>query len=263
MEMGGKDEVTMPSMAALAAIFHVPEDEITRLPGIKAWCSHVESQCTPLLEPPYKTLWRAERPTRSAIAWDLVQNVATTLQSAPGDSSLADLASHAAQGTGADADEALMVGFFAALCWLTMTLRPSFEADPPSLACSFRQAGAREPLCQRQHMREARRPVSRVLAAFKGNIWDDQAQSMVPASEENDTLYEGSLSFYGLHQFGRVTIEWVDVLGAHLQFDPASRCLCIFRFPSFCVLSALRRDTCPVLSRFVPPVSCTLRCVSN
>ncbi|KXH65593.1 hypothetical protein CSAL01_03235 [Colletotrichum salicis] len=65
----------------------------------------------------------------------------------------------------------------------------------------------------------------------------------------NDNLYEGSLNLEVL-LFGRIRIQWVDTLSKHLMFDSVSRHLSIFRFPTFCVLSALRKEgkeTFPVL----------------
>ncbi|KAJ3944324.1 uncharacterized protein N0V96_005850 [Colletotrichum fioriniae] len=38
------------------------------------------------------------------------------------------------------------------------------------------------------------------------------------------------------------TIQWVDTLSEHLKFNLVNRRLSIFRFPTFCVLSALRKE---------------------
>lgn len=39
----------------------------------------------------------------------------------------------------------------------------------------------------------------------------------------------------------RVRIHWVDMLSLHLDYDQATRTLSFFRFPSFCVATAIAR----------------------
>lgn len=264
--------------ATLQSFFNLTPEELARFPSIGAYCRYVESQFPPVLDESYVSVWAAlhpatpppppppplpttttattTRPIEAADCWKLLHTIASELKSAPRDASIENIKHCAIPRAGhVDSTEEphASVVVFAAICWLTMILHPSlsFSApdSSPSLACVF-QGMIDGPVYQKQNIREAKRPISRVISAFKVNVWDDQPQHPSGAgdSDENDNLYEGSLTFYAL-RFGRITVEWVDTLGEHLKFDPVSRRLCLFRFPTYCVLLALRKDTCPALAR--------------
>jgi hypothetical protein len=53
---------------------------------------------------------------------------------------------------------------------------------------------------------------------------------------EGGTLYTSRLSFFSLHRLSGCRIKWVDTLGSHLDFDPITKELVLFRFPSVCLL---------------------------
>ena len=60
--------------------------------------------------------------------------------------------------------------------------------------------------------------------------------------------YEGWIEvslvcFSRLHKFASITIEWVDCLSMHLEFDRRSKVLKIFRFPSLCLVMCCSKDS--------------------
>jgi hypothetical protein len=258
---GSQTLIKTQTFAFLECFFGLTKTQLDQFPSIQAYCQHVEKQFLPLLGPSYATLWSSldpTPPTEIEDCWRLLNVVATAVKSADKDASIQDLwrlnsptGRLSAQSSPADEDPHVLVAVFAALCWLTMLLYPSLTfdppANPPSLACVFTDYIDGH-IQEKQPVREAKRPISRVFCSFRGSIWDDQPTRFVGHADEDDNLHEGSLTFSALHLFGRVTIEWVDTLGQHLKFDPASRRLSLFRFPTFCVLSALRDGTSPVLT---------------
>ncbi|KAK7438314.1 hypothetical protein Landi51_11650 [Colletotrichum acutatum] len=138
-----------------------------------------------------------------------------------------------------------------------MTLQPSLDFEPPfggqiCLACRFpslTDESSPNGQIARQNLREAKRPIKRVFELFEHSAWDDQPTNIDHSIGEHDSLYEGSLNLEVL-LFGRIRIQWVDTLSEHLKFDLVSRRLSIFRLPTFCVLSALRKEgkeTTPLL----------------
>lgn len=54
---------------------------------------------------------------------------------------------------------------------------------------------------------------------------------------EASILHVANLNFFSLKTIGGVRIQWVDTLSEHLDFDPTSRTLRLFRFPSVCTLA--------------------------
>lgn len=52
--------------------------------------------------------------------------------------------------------------------------------------------------------------------------------------------------FHSLHRIASIKIEWVDSLSAHLEFDPHTKVLKIFRFPSLCLIMARNEKSSPL-----------------
>lgn len=57
-----------------------------------------------------------------------------------------------------------------------------------------------------------------------------------PHQSSGATLYASRVAYHSLYRLSNIRIIWVDVLAAHLDFDPSTRRLMVFRFPSFCHL---------------------------
>ncbi|KAF1983117.1 hypothetical protein K402DRAFT_182852 [Aulographum hederae CBS 113979] len=124
---------------------------------------------------------------------------------------------------------------FAAMCWLTSTLTPSKDISPNALCISIlpKQSGFR-----RQHrMDDASRPVAKFLRGF-GNILPS-ADLRVAQGQQSELLHASVLNFYSLSTVGKVNIQWVDTLSAHLEFHSLSRTLMLYRFPTMCALHCL------------------------
>ncbi|KAH7400228.1 hypothetical protein BKA64DRAFT_477638 [Cadophora sp. MPI-SDFR-AT-0126] len=92
-------------------------------------------------------------------------------------------------------------------------------------------------------------PLALLLQRF-GSIIPDRKESMVvsiyPSSDNFTSQIKAyHLSFHTIYRIAKVNIEWVDCLALHLEFDPATKTLAIFRFPSLCLLMACSRSPGP------------------
>ncbi|KAH8601747.1 hypothetical protein B0O99DRAFT_501053 [Bisporella sp. PMI_857] len=58
-----------------------------------------------------------------------------------------------------------------------------------------------------------------------------------------DSLIASNLSYYTILKVGHVRIEWVDAISLHLEFDERTLVLKIFRYPSFCAMLCMGRDS--------------------
>ncbi|KAK1641074.1 hypothetical protein BDP81DRAFT_417996 [Colletotrichum phormii] len=249
-------------LKTLGTIFCLPRESVDKFPSINAYCGYIESQFPPLSGSDSIPLWSSFLDTTAGETecyWKFMYEVAAALKSAEKDASIEELKNHIVSSHGNvrdDGDFHISMAVFAAVCWLTLTVQPSLELETPgtqaSLACKFPSLTEGPSISSRiikQSLREAKRPIKRVFELFRRNAWGDQPPNMDTSAGENDNLYEGSLNLEVL-LFGRIRIQWVDTLSEHLMFDPVSRHLSIFRFPTFCVLSALRKEgkeTLPVL----------------
>ncbi|KAK1508065.1 uncharacterized protein CCOS01_16066 [Colletotrichum costaricense] len=237
----------------LQAIFGLSGEEIKSFPGIQAYCDHIESQVKPLTDFGFSPIWPSlSNSTACTITdcWKFLLAVAYNFKSAEKDYSIEDLKNHvlsSGENVRESSDALLLAAVFAAVCLLTMTLQPSLDFEPFGgqicLACRFpslTDESSPQGQIARQNLREAKRPIKRVFELFEHSAWDDQPTNMDHSIGEHDSLYEGSLNLEVL-LFGRIKIQWVDTLSEHLRFDLVSRRLSIFSFPTFCVLSALRK----------------------
>lgn len=68
-------------------------------------------------------------------------------------------------------------------------------------------------------------------------------------ADQSNLLYLSSLNLASLVNVGRIHIEWTDQLGSHLLFDPSSKTLKLFKFPSFCAIIAQNSTSAKVFQK--------------
>lgn len=254
----------------LGLVFNLPEDTIRKYHGVHAYCHYIESSFGPLLEDQYAPVWDVfgmPQPRSTPDCWLLPIAVLVSLKSrtkaATIDSVLDSLMSD--HGTATLRNRAFpQIAVFAVLCWATMILTPSLQpgVQQPHLACKL--PGRRDTDGAVQHkLHGCKRAISVALREFKSQAWgahvmrvgqhDDEAKRAGQQNlEENEDLYEATLNYSSLQLFGKIRIQWVTTMTAHLDFDPASRCLSLYRFPSVCALKAAQGDESisPVFKRY-------------
>lgn len=88
----------------------------------------------------------------------------------------------------------------------------------------------------------AQRPLDELLRKF-GPLFPRQQPQRVIMNEQFSNLSIRSTKFRvsnlnaaALTYLGGITLIWVDMVSAHLDFDPSGPTLCLFRIPAFCDL---------------------------
>ena len=134
-----------------------------------------------------------------------------------------------------------------------MTLQPTLllkeYQGQPSLAVEYQ--GRYFPGLK---MSFAERPIPAAFREFQHALPDGRGPQSVGESrgmESSTALYVSTLNYATLKTISKVCLEWVSDLSSHLEFDPTSRLLYIFRFPSFCALSTLNTSHTVILERYV------------
>lgn len=92
------------------------------------------------------------------------------------------------------------------------------------------------------HLDYAERPLAEVLVSIGEILPDWESMFLEPKSGSNP-LFVSYLNVSTLTTIGRITIDWVDTIGCHLQFDTATRRLSLFRMPSFCLLHSTSENS--------------------
>jgi hypothetical protein len=160
---------------------------------------------------------------------------------------------------------------FAVLCWTSAMLTPLLDDEECDISRStttdtadeYQPVRSRtvsfslvaEGSSQRYSSKDFRRPISKMFYVYDpyGNDVDveshPECESFCNLRNDGDELLRAScLNYYSLFTIGRVKIRWVNTLTEHLTFDRPNRTLSVFRFPSYCVASVLRK-------RFVKPLN--------
>ena len=85
-----------------------------------------------------------------------------------------------------------------------------------------------------------------------GNILPESQPSLssgqiTPSASQQrplDAISVSNICFYTLHNLTNITIQWVDCLSLHLDYDGAGKVLRLYRFPSLCLLMCFSDESC-------------------
>lgn len=133
---------------------------------------------------------------------------------------------------------------FAIIGWTTMLVRPIIDPfDREASLSNFRIIKpSRNGGMALQPLDLVKRPITTVLKAFGKVIPEFDGKVIGNPRMESEALYVSTLNYHSLQTFGKINIRWVDVLSAHLEFDPLTRTLMLFRFPTFCALNCIQEE---------------------
>jgi hypothetical protein len=120
----------------------------------------------------------------------------------------------------------------ASLGVLTMLFNWKSQSSDQQLSVSVTTARAN--VTRNQILRTA---VARATGSMIRNL-DCLPVAILENADQSNLLYLSSLNLASLINVGRIHIEWTDQLGSHLLFDPSLRTLKLFKFPSFCAITA-------------------------
>jgi hypothetical protein len=245
-------------MASLRSLFGLPEGQLRRWPGAKAYCQYLEKCFQPLLANEYAFVWSVigePRPQIVAQCWPWFNTVSSAIRVTKKDSSVEEIwdslrSSKSVINAPKPTDlekAACLVAIFSVLCWGTMTLQPrlnwtDFKASPSLMV-------------QQQHpgqpglkMDLVRRPIPAIFRNFQRITSTGRWRQPISGikNEGSTALYASSLNYASLKVIGKIHLVWVDDLSSRLDFDSTNQCLSIFRFPSFCALSTLDDCRAPI-----------------
>ena len=133
-----------------------------------------------------------------------------------------------------------MNAIFTAMGWFSMLYEPSLNPKDASLSMAdsvFNQNQASHQLYSLPVTACARRTLPGLLMSFGKKL--PRADLEAPSQ----MIRASSIAYYGLKKFGKIRIVWVNSLTAHLDFDPFTRKLMLFRLPSFCALNCISGES--------------------
>lgn len=132
---------------------------------------------------------------------------------------------------------------FAVIGWQTMLYQADIHSCPPDQLAIQNEMGAHMGLarmCLKQSQSVCRRELHEFLLGY-GLLLPPRNFDGLGSPEEKKALAEfksvapASFNASILSSIGDVTIEWVDSLSCHMEFDSYLNKLFIFRYPSFCL----------------------------
>ena len=251
---------------ALEGLFGLPRNQIAQWPGIFGYCKFLESCFDSVLQEEYESLWKAldcSPPHSSTEVWVWFSTTCHTLRRLhQDDHSIEDVWNDVQASLGISRhrrsddmdDSPCKIAVFANLCWATMTLQPTLLLKElkgqPSLAVKYQGRN-----CSGLKMSFAERPIPAAFREFQhtlpGGRWHQPIGGGSNIDGKSVALYVSTLNYATLKSISKIQLEWVNDLSSHLEFDPVTRVLSIFRFPSFCAMSTLGTNGSPILEGYV------------
>lgn len=232
-------------------LFAIHDHELLQYLCIGAFKQYIESCFEPLIADEFVALWASinqPRPTLATECWPLFHNICSVSRTLDEESTIDDvwaaLASvpvSCARRSTAQTPSECSIAVFSLLCWVTMTLQPKLLW--PDFKTSPQLRTHRYPLGKiGLPMHFVTRPIPAVFRQVRRLMPTTRWRHPIGGSTTNGTsaaLEVSCLNFSTLKVVGKISLVWVSDLASHLDFDATKRQLCIFRFPSFCALSAV------------------------
>ena len=233
----------------LRNIFGIQGEPILQWPGATAWIQHFENSCrvprNPLFEETIHALGRQSPMTLGDIT-ELAIVIANILRKTEARKISIDGVSeeihreYGVQRSESHAQNAIRQTIFSIVCLLTTLVQSKmgdsaavFEIHLPVGLLAVRSS---------QGIVNSRRPLGSLLRGFGELLPHVVSEHNCGTSKASDLLYGSSLCHCSLKTISKVNIKWVDDLSAHLVFQPLTRTLMLFRFPTFCALSCLGKE---------------------
>ncbi|KAL9104086.1 MAG: hypothetical protein Q9163_000938 [Psora crenata] len=251
-DSGDKDSAI--HIAAMQKLFGCPSEALHEWPGLRGYCQYLEECFHPLLADHYDCIWKAigiPRPKKPVDCWPWANALNETIRTAEERGTTADVLgalrssfldsrSHAPSQN----DTAIcMTATFAVLCWSSMTLKPMLPtSDASANALEARRTSDRESMSLKPDA--VRRPICAAFRSFQRNMCGRRWRQPIcdVAAEHSSVLHVSTLNFQSLQTIGKIRLSWVGDLSSHLDYEPRTRTLSVFQFPTFCALTTLVKN---------------------
>lgn len=132
---------------------------------------------------------------------------------------------------------------FAMIGWQTMLYQADFDSCPPNQLAIQSEMGiyqGQAHMCLKQNNTACKKKMHDFLLGY-GLLLPPRNFHALASPEDKKaflelkTIYPTTINAYTMTTIGEVTIEWVDSLACHLEYDSYLNKLFIFRYPSFCL----------------------------
>lgn len=239
-----------PWTTLLAAISDQDSDDT---PATSPWCEHLERHVPECLDSLQPLLQYLGSKTEVHDAIEVGATIARLLMSSVGqasspsiDSLIASLRTEyqVSQTSEASFDrDAHRQGVFLILGWLCMLFNVTTNFGKPDKACievpdSLLALGVKKEASYRSI---AEKPFGLALRSF-GSLLPTPRYDHTRMEAKSEQVIAAGLSAYAMRFIGKVSFEWTDSLSSHLTFQPITRKLFLFRYPSFCAMNLRSRN---------------------
>lgn len=246
--MESHDTSHMDALQALFGFTPAQMQQVRELPITTSWCRYLEDCFQPFLTEQYVGIWSSiglPPPQTISHCWALfhaVSHAITKLDDAACSieevwKSVGAETKSGVSATSADVPHECSIAVFAVLCWGSMMLQPQLRfAAVPCFAIHQLPADHQGLKIDFVH-----RPIPAIFRNFQKALVRQQFTKK-PTAGESTIIFISTINYHSLRTIGKVRIKWVNNLRCHLIFDPRTRTLSVFQFPSFCALTTIAND---------------------
>jgi hypothetical protein len=257
-QTSSENETRTKQVRLLEVLFDLPRYRAAQWPGALAYLSYLEEQLSlvgPARCEPLCRLLNIPLTVQPDDSFTLIARLATIVRDIDRDGISIDellqeiLTQHGSSLESLDDMDKLQSrqAMFCVLSWLSTLLQPSpsmvnghFHVLSPSGAAGMPSS---------QSIGAARRPIVALLRGFGQLLPNIDHASLGCEKSQSDLLYVSSFNFSSLQTVGKINIEWTSLISYHLMFQPSSRTLMLYRFPTVCALNCLMEERASVFDK--------------
>ncbi|KAL4900843.1 hypothetical protein BDW74DRAFT_91076 [Aspergillus multicolor] len=231
---------------AILDIFGVSAEDARTYPGLFVYCQHLEAEYDRLSADPTSQTMRSliHAPATCWSWYSTIINAWGTLGPNERENPTLEqlIAPYISNHTTTEQKASIMQAFVNTFCLVSASLAPSIPVAPPEPALTrsepqvftlkAKYAGR---YCSA--VRSDSEHMQQLFSHFGKSRSVPQDNSGV--NNRSEFLSIAKVNFACLSTIGRVRLEWVDTMSAHLLFDHRTRTLSVYSYPSVCVACIL------------------------
>ena len=233
----------------LEAIFGLPWDRQSLWPGTEAYLAYLKDEFEAADIACFEPLWSIWGTSRLDTTESYISSINRVIDALDGDCqnslSLDEVLQLSLTSYGInlrDMDPGALnksrQGLFLIVSWLTTVFQCPKQSPDAKLCVRF--PFTNHSLRAEQDIAMAKRPILRLIRGF-GPLLPTTGQFADTIEQKRpELIHASSLNMSSLHLIDKIRIRWTSSLGCHLMFDPLSRTIALYRFPSFCATSLLK-----------------------
>lgn len=247
----GIDTRRLQQITKLAQVgFHVNESNLKEWPGFTTYLRYAEARLESLLDKHFDPLWQdlSLKEDREEGCFQILLDIASSISRQPEfeDISIEDLSNgflkiYNVELSSLNIDSRRLTHqcVFIGICLLTLIVSPAPCSNTDSGFAVATEHFLVNSIRPNQPISQAHRPIAALFRGFGQVLPAFDISALQSQWTSSSHIHASTLNITSLLRIAKIDIHWTSSLANHLQFDPASRRLALFCFPTMCAMGCM------------------------